>query len=220
MHTFARVNIAMWWRSGRVHERVPCSFISQLANENRHTVSKDSVPCSFLKNNLYFSVVLYFTVDKYSPLNLIFICYFVFFLNLAFTVFKLWVWVYTLISWWACGGQLQPLVLVIAFCGFETGSHCSLLAHEPMESSCLCLPSSWSSLVREYMYVTEPVLPWVQEIWTHVLTLEPFLWSSFYFNPFSHITYISSSWGYTKSGFFTKESWFLKKNNEPIKYFK
>lgn len=145
MHTFARVNTAMWWRRGQVHERVPCSFVSQLANENRHTVSEDSVPCSFLKNNLYFSVVLYFTVDKYSPLNLIFICYFAFFLNLAFTIFKLRVWVYSLMSWWVCGGWVQPLVLVIAFCGFETGSHCSLLAHEPMESSCLCLPSSWRS---------------------------------------------------------------------------
>lgn len=72
-------------------KNVPYSFASQLANENSHTVSKDSyVLCSFLKNNLYFSVVLYFTVDKYSPLGLIFIFYFAFFSNLAFAICELW----------------------------------------------------------------------------------------------------------------------------------
>lgn len=170
-----------------------------------------------LKNNLYLSVVLYFTVDKYSPLNLIFICYFAFFLNLAFTILKLWVWVYTRKSWQVCGGWVQPLAPVIAFCGFETGSHCSLLAlglgNPPVSAS--RLPGG----VREHMSVTEPVLSWVQEIWTQVLTLEPFLQSSFYFKPFSHVTYILLSQGYTKSGSFMKENWFLKKN-ELIKYCK
>lgn len=87
----------------------------------------------FKKNNLYFSEIQkYFTVDKYSPLNLIFICYFAFFLNLAFTIFNLWVWVYTLTSW-----RRSTTALGAGYCLLRFWDRVSLLTAGPWANGIL-----------------------------------------------------------------------------------